>query len=653
MANGMEGLFIGNAGLRTAQNGLNTTANNIANAQTTGYVRQQVVYKDIGYNFFASASISEQRMGLGASIGEIVHARDVFLDKAYRSEAGRQCYYTAIYNAIDEVQNLYQEIVGEQFSDCLTGDNSLWSAFEQLSEDPSDTINQNMVIQKSNLLLSRAQSIYQSLVSYQKEINTQIKDDVKRVNEIGKRIHELNLEIQAIEAGHVETAYDLRDERDMLLDELGGLVNCTYKESDTGIVSIKLEGEYFVDPVGVYSLATKLDLQTGYVDPYWPHLSNVENEDYKYLINFDIPVSTEYDTDIGEIKALIQARGTEVASFTDLDGVDPSEYAETTGMSVMEETEAQLDNLIHGITSKINDILCPNTTATFSVRSNNADGTYTVITYKNVKVLDTETANVGVDGEFPPRELFTRIGTDRYAKVIDTKGEVHYLYNEEDVYDCETITVKGNEYKVWVGAKGNGTIDSHTYNIDTGEEDKTLRKIDYPFEMWDSDETPKYIKRNLAGYTYFVLNDEYELNTDVQYTLRSLGVNDELENQVNLFPHITKSKEVDYSMGKKISDLWTSKSLTLRPGSSARFSFAEYYVEMTGYIATAGNTYNSTAETLQNSVTAIDNQRLQVTGVSTDEELTTMIKYQNAYNACSRYIQVISDMLDTLVSSLR
>ncbi len=652
MANGMEGLFIGNAGLRTAQNGLNTTANNIANAQTTGYVRQQVVYKDIGYNFFAGASVSDQRMGLGASIGEIVHARDVFLDKAYRSEAGRQCYYNAIYEAIDEVQNLYQEVVGEQFSDCLTGDNSLWAAFEQLAEDPSDTINQNMVIQKSNLLLTRAQSIYQSLASYQREINTQIKDDVNRVNEIGKDIQKLNLEIQAIEAGGVETAYDLRDERDMLLDELSGLVNCTYKEDLTGIVSVKVEGEYFIDPVGCYPLATKLDLQTGYIDPYWPHLSNVDNEDYKYLITFDIPISTEYDTDIGEIKALIQARGTENSNFTDLEGMDPGEYAETTGMSVMQESEAQLDTLIHGITTKINDILCPNTTATFDVRTNNGDGTYTITTYKNIKVLDTERTNVGSDGELPPRELFTRLGCDRYTKVVDTQGNVHYVYNEEDTYDCKIVDIKGDKYKVWDETKSNGMIDSHTYNILTNVEDKTLEKLNWPYEQWDTSETPKYLKKNLAGYTYFVLNDKYELNTDVQYTLRSLGVNDELENQVNLFPHITSSKEVDYSMGKAISDLWSSKSLALVPGSNAKFSFSEYYVEMTGYIATAGNTYNSTSETLQNSVKAIDNQRLQVTGVSTDEELTTMIKYQNAYNACSRYIQVISDMLDTLVSAL-
>ena len=107
MANGMEGLFVGNSGLHAAQNAINNSANNIANVNTKGYVRQQVVMADAGYNFFKSAAVSDQRMGLGVSIGEIVHARDVFLDKSYREEAGRQAYYDAYANAIEEVQSMY------------------------------------------------------------------------------------------------------------------------------------------------------------------------------------------------------------------------------------------------------------------------------------------------------------------------------------------------------------------------------------------------------------------------------------------------------------------------------------------------------------------------------------------------------------------
>jgi flagellar hook-associated protein 1 FlgK len=126
-----------------------------------------------------------------------------------------------------------------------------------------------------------------------------------------------------------------------------------------------------------------------------------------------------------------------------------------------------------------------------------------------------------------------------------------------------------------------------------------------------------------------------------------------MENQPDLFPYLTSNThEVDYSMGAELSALWDTATLKLYPGSNATFSFADYYTEMIGNIATAGSTYESTATTLESSVSAIDNQRLQITGVSTDEELANMIKYQNAYNAASRYIQTVSDMIELLVTGL-
>ena len=74
-----------------------------------------------------------------------------------------------------------------------------------LAEDPSDMTNQSLVIQRSNLLLTRANAIYSSISTYQSQINIQISNDIDRVNELGKQIYDLNLEIQRIEAGKVET----------------------------------------------------------------------------------------------------------------------------------------------------------------------------------------------------------------------------------------------------------------------------------------------------------------------------------------------------------------------------------------------------------------------------------------------------------------
>ena len=129
MANGFGSLYIGASGLQNSQNALNTTSNNLANVNTKGYVRQQVLQVDRNYTTFnTTASISQQQSGLGMKIGDVVHARDIFLDKSYRNASGRQAFYAATYEAVDEVYTFYQELQGQAFQNTLE---DFWTAFQE------------------------------------------------------------------------------------------------------------------------------------------------------------------------------------------------------------------------------------------------------------------------------------------------------------------------------------------------------------------------------------------------------------------------------------------------------------------------------------------------------------------------------------------
>ena len=143
MANGMGSLFVGMSGLKSSQNALNTTANNLSNVNTTGYVRQQVLQTDNIYNTFdRNPSISYQQAGLGVDIGDVVHARDIFLDKSYRTESGRQAFYAATADAVNEVTTFFQELQGEAFQDSLQ---DFWVSFQELAKSPSDSVTLNLV----------------------------------------------------------------------------------------------------------------------------------------------------------------------------------------------------------------------------------------------------------------------------------------------------------------------------------------------------------------------------------------------------------------------------------------------------------------------------------------------------------------------------
>lgn len=416
--------------------------------------------------------------------------------------------------------------------------------------------------------MDRAQKIEESLQEYQRNLNYKINQNIDKINDIGKKIRDLNIEILRIESGGVETAMTLRDERDNLLDELSGLAKVDFKERADGTVRVKLENVEFVDEIHVYEVKGYTDPTTGFVTPYWPQLSDVGRGRYTYMFDYKSgDISAELNTDIGELKGLIISRGDRPADYRDITGMDQQKYNDTTGMSVMMTAQAELDQLVHEIVTSINDLFSPLTTASFTAM----DGTR----YTNVKVWDEENGCVGTDGQKPGRELFTRRGCDRYNKVTANDGKVYYVYNEEDLTD-----------------------------------------------------------------------------TAKMYTAKGIEINQDLLQSEGGLPHLKKDGEPAQALAQALVALWDEKRQTINPNNTDPCTFKTYYQRMIQDIGTTGNVYEGLSSGLSAEVESLDNSRQQVIGVSSDEELQNMIKYQNAYNAASRFINVISEMLEHIVTRL-
>ena len=77
-----------------------------------------------------------------------------------------------------------------------------------------------------------------------------------------------------------------------------------------------------------------------------------------------------------------------------------------------------------------------------------------------------------------------------------------------------------------------------------------------------------------------------------------------------------------------------------------------YYNSLVSQVANSGDVYKSICQAQEETVSSIESSREQIIGVSSDEELEFMIMFQNAYNASSRYINVVSEMLEHLVTTL-
>ena len=115
-------------------------------------------------------------------------------------------------------------------------------------------------------------------------------------------------------------------------------------------------------------------------------------------------------------------------------------------------------------------------------------------------------------------------------------------------------------------------------------------------------------------------------------------------------PLTTKVGEDDYASAEKLVKIFQDDQLYYNGGWDG-LTFEEFYETLTNDVANTGKIYSSMADNEAELATALHNQRLQVMGVSSDDELSNMIKYQQAYNAASRYINVVSELIETLVLS--
>lgn len=609
MANGFGSFYVGNSGLVNAQNAINVTANNLANVDTPGYVREQVRFSDKSYITRVNPTIrtNMQQNGLGVSVSDVAHARDIFLDKAYRRENGRSEFYSSMYNAVSYVEDILQEIDGEEFKQSVA---DLWQAFQEFGKDPSNSTNQSLILQKSELFLSRTTSVYSDLQKYQENINEEISDKIDRINEIGKRVNELNYEIMKVESNGLETAMTLRDERDYLIDELSGYLNIEAKENSTGQVIIKAEGVTFVDEDGFNKIGLRVKESakgTGFYTPFWGHLSDAAKGETGYtdVFDFSMDISTEYNNDIGSIKALLYARGENYGEYEYLDTEAQANFSQEfkdkyayskIDDCVVAETQAEVTYLLHKVILAMNDIMVPNKTMSAdeiqaaagngvtSITAYDANGKEYQIT-SSTKILDAENCNVGADKKIPPEELFVRDNCERYTEVTytdqDGNTQTLYVYNEEDEYDTNTL------YKI-----GNVSIN--------------------PDLLKEVTKMPVYRQNGTAD----------------------------------------SNGAVDMSLGTKITAAWQQTSMVIAPDDTVPCNFEDYYDKIIDRLGISGNVYYTASQTMSATVASVDNQRQQVIGVSSDEELTNMIKYQSAYNAASRYITVISEMTDTIVSGL-
>ena len=254
MSGAFFGLDLALRALHAQQLGLDVTNNNVANSNTQGYSRQQVVlqttdpYTLPGLNRAQAAG----QVGTGVIASDIKRARDLFADIQYRSEVAGQKEAQAQSDALDEVQAVLNEPSDTGISDQF---NKFFNAWQDVVNDPTDGAARATLVEQASALGASFNRTAQQLGTIQSNLDQKVKLDVDQVNQITRQLATLNRQIVQVEVVG-QSANDFRDRRDQLLDRLNQIAPVAAAEQADGSINVTLGGHALVTGQTVDALKT-------------------------------------------------------------------------------------------------------------------------------------------------------------------------------------------------------------------------------------------------------------------------------------------------------------------------------------------------------------------------------------------------------------
>lgn len=231
--------------LNVASLGLQVTGNNIANANTPGYIRQRLIQTPAPTQRYGGLLL-----GLGVEADGVVQVIDRFLEERLRNATSDLAGAEAQLAVFTQLESLIGELGDNDLSTALT---SFFGSIHDVLNQPESTSVRNIAVQAGRALTEAIQRLDQRVRALHQDVNRQIVATADEINELLAEIARLNVQIVEAEGGAVlpSDAVGLRDRRGIALAKLAEITDIRTIEQPTGDVTVLSGGEYLVS-LGTY-----------------------------------------------------------------------------------------------------------------------------------------------------------------------------------------------------------------------------------------------------------------------------------------------------------------------------------------------------------------------------------------------------------------
>ena len=702
---GLNTLFgIGNSALNATQTAISTTGNNIANLNTVGYSRQNVRFEDrrgISYN--------PGLLGQGVMAAEIYRNFNQFVENSYLDRYSQQNRWTEQNTIMQSVESLFNEANRSGISSAF---GTFFDSWNNLNLRPDDDSTRQALLSNADTLAKAIANTRASLENMQHEMDTYIDQGVQQVNELIEGIRNLNQQISAGTSAN-QTPNQLLDQRDILVRKLSELVDIDVIERGRDFTIMTKSGYTLVSGESAFSLEVRPqrvenNLQKG--SAYDGTLNIVGSDPNEYTFEVLTPPSagatgtmrvsidggrTWLRNEDGSILEVdiptaqdenIKVRGGLEISFTGdptkLSSGDRFGVVPKSGLYWVTPTREPLNitpQVLSDGTDNPNRLVGGKLTSYFTVRDRNIGRSIDRLdALANSLIWEVnDIHSQGAGKQFTATIGTTQIGDRTKPMGANTSGldffdRLRGGNLSFQIYDANGEPLKDANDKLvnWpldfdLGADGIQNFDPSKHSLEDfrdainnayadpagGASFVSASIVDGKLQL-----TAK------AGYSFAVAEDTtgalaaLGVNTFFQGSDASdIAINSNVmqdasyinASKVNADGKIAAGDNATamglYNLaqkGVKISTAWESTTQTLGGYYGASVAFVGSETRMSKF----NSDYNTA---LAND---LDEQSAAISGVSLDEEMTNLIKYQHSYTAAAKLITTADQMLQTLLS---
>jgi len=630
-------------GMNAAQYGITTTEHNISNASTPGFSRQQVLLAPNIAQQFGSGFV-----GQGVDVTGVRRIYDQFLTTQVLQEQTQASYLSSYHTSIAQIDNLLSDPVAG-VSTTMQG---FFDAMNGVANNPESVPSRQTLLGTAQATVNRFQSLDQQLTNIANGITGQISASVKDINTFAKQIAALNVSIKRFTAGgQGQLPNDLLDQRDQLINQLNQQIKTTVLQQSDGSASVFIGSG---QPLVIGDQALSLQMVNSASDP--------SKTDIAYVANGRTVTLQQSSLQGGNLGAFLSFRDQSLEPARnalgrlalglatsinrqnqlgqDLNGALGSDLFRTAVPVVAQGAKNTGTAVVSAAITSVGNLTASDYQLKF-------DGT----NYAMVRLSDNNVTNLGptlpqtIDG-FTVNITAGAVAGDTFLIKPTTNGARDMALLTTDpakVAAGAPMRADAALTNLGAGSISNGVVNPPPSAIPDPAHPLTDLNLRQPVSITFNNPPTSY---NVTGTgTGNPANVPYTPGSDISYngwTVQITGT--------PAFGDVFNVASNVNGVGDNRNALLLAGMQTQNLMANGTANFGDIFSQLVGDVGAKTHELDVTSQAQNNIVIQTVAAQQAVSGVNLDEEAANLIRYQNAYQASAKAMQIANSMFAALLA---